>query len=166
MFWFIHQLLLGLHILLAIVWVGGIFFVGWGVYPTVKKMSISEQRRFLSSLMQWTHWLFTAAGIGVITTGILLGTVVGPIHNWQNVWNTTYGNIWFTALVIALFTLAWGVFVGYKQSMKVFADDVIWNKAESGDMKPLNKSMTMTTVAESVEVIGFIALIICMVLLG
>lgn len=166
MAWVVHQILLVIHIFLAIVWVGGILFIAWGVYPATKKLAVKERRRFLRSLMQWTHWLFTLAGIGVITTGILLGTVAGPIHHWRYVWGTSYGNIWFTALIIATFTLLWGAFVGYKQSMKVFSNDSLWERAEAKDSTSLTKAMLITAVVESVEVIGFFALIICMVLLG
>ncbi|MEN1967276.1 hypothetical protein WMZ97_04270 [Lentibacillus sp. N15] len=161
-----HQILLVLHILLAIVWVGGILFVGWGVYPVAKKFPYPQQRHWLQALMQWTHWLFTAAGLGVIITGILLGTVLGPIQQWRHVWETNYGHIWLTALIIAVVTLLWGIFIGYKQSMNVFTNDALWERAEHRDTKPLAKAMLITAALESVEIIGFIALIVCMVLLG
>lgn len=161
-----HHLLLGIHIFLAIIWVGGILFVGWGIYPVARKMPYEEQRVFLQSLMQWTHLIFAGTGIGVITTGILLGTVLGPIKHWETIWNTTYGNIWVTALIIALITLFWGVFIGYKQSMNVFSNDKLWKDAEAGNTKSLNKAMFITAAVESVEVIGFAALIGCMVMLG
>lgn len=38
MYWAIYQIVLGIHILLGIAWVGGILFVGWGVFPVAKKL--------------------------------------------------------------------------------------------------------------------------------
>lgn len=165
MTWQIHQILLTLHILLAITWVGGILFTGWGGYPASKSLPLAERRLFLHALMKWTHKLFTLAGIGVIATGILLGTVVGPIKNWHDIWYTTYGNIWVTALIVAIFTLAWGIFIGYRQSNHVFSNNDIWEAAENGDSKPLQKAMTKTVAIESVEVAGFMVLIVFMVML-
>lgn len=163
MSWEIHQILIGIHIFLAITWVGGILFVGWGVYPAAKALGIANQRLFLLSMMRRTHWLFTLAGAGVITTGILLGTVAGPIRTWSDVRNTSFGHIWFTALCIGLFTLSWGIFVGYKQTMKVLGDDSLWKRAETTHyLKPINDAMKKTAALESVEILGFITIIICM----
>lgn len=165
MSWQIHQFVTGVHIFLALIWVGGILFVGWGVYPAVKSLKLADQRKFLSSMMQKTHWLFTLAGLGVITTGVLLGTLLGPIRHWRDVWNTHYGNLWVTALIIALVTLIWGIFVGFRQTMKMLVDDTLWQQAEAGNAKALNKRMMTITALESIEVIGFIVILICMILL-
>lgn len=161
--WEVRQLILGVHIFLAIIWVGGIFFIGWGVYPAIRKMTFTLQRQFFLALMNWSHRILTAAGAGVIVTGIILGTLAGPIKQWKDIWLTSYGNIWLTALIIALFTLLWGVFVDYKQSMKVFSDVTLWEGADTGNTKPLKKALTITVLLESVEISGFVALIICMI---
>lgn len=165
MFWVFYLMLKGLHIFLGITWVGGVMFVGWGVYPAVKKFKPTEQRKILSSLIKWTHWLFILAGAGVITTGVLLGTVGGMIRSWQDIWLTSYGNIWLTALLIGLFTLAWGVFVGYRKAMKVISNESLWKLAETDETKPLNKALLGVAVLESVELLGFVALIISMLLI-
>jgi len=159
----IRQLVLFVHILLAIIWVGGVLFVGWGVFPAAKKLALQVQREFLLTLMRFTHWIFTGAGIGVILTGILLGTLLGPIRNWDMVWNTSYGNIWFTALMIGVFTLAWGVVFGYRQFIKVFSDVKLWETAAAGDMKMLNRSLIKIVVIEGVEVVGFMVLLYLMI---
>ncbi|MFS8630402.1 MAG: hypothetical protein LOD92_04450, partial [Bacillales bacterium] len=52
MSWGLHSFLLGCHILLAAIWVGGVLFIGWGVYPVVKKMPPSRQQAFLHALMK------------------------------------------------------------------------------------------------------------------
>lgn len=131
----------------------------------MKRMKSVDQRIFFRSLMERTHWIFTLAGIGVITTGFLLGTVVGPIKQWTDVWNSSFGTIWLTSLLIAIFTLSWGVFIGYKKTMVVLSTDTIWTSAEIGDSKPLEKAMAITTAIEAVEVAGFISLLVCMLLL-
>ena len=163
--WHIHQILLFIHILLAIIWVGGILFIGWGVFPTSKSLQPSIQQNFLRNLMQRTHHLFSLAGAVVILTGVLLGTVLGPIHHWEDILHTTYGHIWLTALIVALFTLLWGIFVGYRKSMVMLSKDSIWQEAENGNPKPLQDAMNQTMAFESIEVIGFMIIIICMVLL-
>ncbi|MDY0322625.1 MAG: hypothetical protein RBR24_01260 [Candidatus Carbobacillus sp.] len=46
-----------------------------------------------------------------------------------------------------------------------FSDDTLWERAEKGDILPLAKAIVIIAAVESVEVIGFFALIICIVLL-
>ncbi|WP_044161226.1 hypothetical protein [Virgibacillus sp. MSP4-1] len=163
--WIIHQTVLSIHIFLAIIWVGGILFVGWGIYPAIQSLSIPNQRQFLFVLMKKTHLWLTLAGSGVVLTGILLGTVLGPVRTWNTLWSTTYGNIWLTALVVGLFTLAWGIFVGYKQTMQMLNNDTIWKIAEKGYKTPLERAMFMTALLEGVEVIGFFTLLTLMMML-
>lgn len=163
MFGGMRQFLLGVHIFLAIIWVGGVLFVGWGVYPAAKSMAYEVQRKFFLSLMSWTHRMFTAAGSGVILTGVLLGTVAGPIRHWDDIWHTEYGNIWFSALIIGLFTLLWGVFVGYRKSTQIFSKTFLWKIAENGNKQPLTHALASLVVIESIEVVGFLTLIVLMI---
>ncbi|HLQ71267.1 MAG TPA: hypothetical protein VK142_05660 [Bacillota bacterium] len=161
----LFQIVLSIHILFAIIWVGGVLFVGWGVYPVATKLSLNAQRQFLHDLLSWTHHLFTLTGMIVILTGIILGTILGPIHTWDTLFSTTYGHIWLTALIIATITLAWGVFIGNRHAFSIISNDDLWKLAAQGDDQLLRKAFRKTTLVESVEVIGFISLIICMVLI-
>lgn len=165
MTWILHQIVLGLHIILAIIWVGGLMFIGWGVFPAIRHMKFVDQREFLLALMQWSHLLFTLVGIGVILTGVILGTLLGPIKHWGDIWHTTYGNLWVTALIVASISLAWGVFVGYKLMIKTLTDVKLWILADKGIKQPLYQALGVLFLGESVEPVGFGVLIILMVLL-
>ncbi len=165
MLWAIRQLLLTVHILLAVIWVGGILFVGWGVFPAARKLSYSVQQKLFVAVMEWTHWLFTLAGAGVILTGILLGTVFGPISSLHDIWSTTFGNLWMGAFLLALFALFWGAFVSYPMAMELFSEESIWKKAEAGSENPLTEALFRLTIIEAVEVILFIIIVYLMVLL-
>ena len=72
---YIRDLILLAHILLGITWLGGILFVGWGVYPAANKLPYRQQQKFLLILMKHVHLLLTLAGAGVISTGTILGTI-------------------------------------------------------------------------------------------
>lgn len=158
-----RELLLVLHIFLAIIWAGGIMFIGWGVFPATLRLSLVKQRFFLISLMKHVHHLFTLAGAFVIITGILLGTVFGPIKSWDFLWNSTYGHIFIAALIIGILTLIWGIAVGYREMMIIFHDDFLWKEAENGNKKPLIHQLIRLAALESVEAAGFVTLIFLMV---
>ncbi|MFZ3578417.1 hypothetical protein [Virgibacillus sp. DJP39] len=163
MAWEIRQLLLVIHIFLAIVWVGGVLFTGWGVFPAAQMLTYNIQQQFFLALIKWTHWLFIGVGSFVILTGILLGTVAGPINTWNDVWNTSYGNTWFTTLITSLATLMWGTFVAYRFAIKLFTNVDLWKDAASGNKKPLTNALIRLIAIESIEVAGFIVLIFLMV---
>ncbi|AGT33783.1 hypothetical protein M493_17885 [Geobacillus genomosp. 3] len=166
MVWTVRDFLLGVHIAAAMIWVGGIAFIGWAVYPAAQSMPPLQRRSFFRSLMQRSHRPLAAAGAVVIITGILLGTVAGPIHRWADVWGTVYGRLWLAALLTGLTTLSWGTFVGYRKAMAVFADEQLWRQAEDGDDGPLKKAMASIVAVQSVEAAGFVVLLICMLLLS
>lgn len=163
--WTIYQTVLWIHIFLAINWVGGLLFVGWGVFPALRLLAVQEIRRVLMAVMKHSHYLFTLAGAGVILTGVLLGTWLGPVENFETVWHTTYGNLWFAALIIGIVTLLWGTFVGYPHAIRVLSNDYLWEVAEKGNRQPLNRSLIILALVESVEGFGFVALLTLMIML-
>lgn len=160
-----RQIILLTHILLGIVWVGGILFVGWGVYPVVKKLKISEQRMFLTEMMKHTHYLFSLAGAGVIATGVSLGTIFGPIKTWDALFSTTYGRLFSTAFIVGIVTLIWGIFISYPTTMRMLQNNFIWKNAEFGKWQSLQREMMKVTFVTGIEVVGFIVLLTLMVLL-
>ncbi|MET3575623.1 hypothetical protein ACFFIY_06190 [Bhargavaea ullalensis] len=158
----VHQMLLGVHILFGLIWVGGILFVGWGVFPAVKKLDFSHQQQFLESLMGWTHRLLSLAGAAVIATGVLLGTAFGPIREWGTLWTTSYGIHFMLAFGLGILTLGWGAFVSYRYSMRVIRNRTLWSMAGRGYPMLLNRAMRRVTAVSGVEVLGFVSLLVAM----
>jgi len=161
----LRNIVLFIHILLAVIWFGSVLFIGWGVFPTSNKLKPTDQRQFLINLMKWVHWPLTLTGLSVIITGIILGTYLGPLKNWNIIISTLYGHIFLTALIIAIFILFWGVFISYKHSINIFSKIEIWTQAENGNYRPLQKAFISIAAVESVEIFGFFIILICMVLI-
>ncbi|WP_088009534.1 hypothetical protein [Indiicoccus explosivorum] len=162
MWWTLRELVLGIHVFLGIVWVGGVLFVGWGVFPAVRAMDYRNQQRFLLSLMRWTHKVFTLSGAGVIVTGIFLGTVFGPIQSMGTASLSPYGHHFVLALVVGSLTLAWGTLVSYPHAISVLSKTVLWNMADEGYDTFLKQSLRGVTLVSGVEVIGFVGLLTIM----
>ncbi|MGM8214614.1 hypothetical protein ACLIA0_03465 [Bacillaceae bacterium W0354] len=160
----LYQFVLYIHIFLGILWVGGVLFVGWGVFPASVKLPVQHQRSLLFHVMKKAHWKLALAGAGVIITGIILGVVVGPINSWDYLWHTPYGHKWLAALILGVITLLWGTTIGYKQAMKLLTDQTIWNMAEKGYKTVLYRSLFKVAAVSSVEGIGFAVLLYLMVL--
>lgn len=163
MFWDLRDILLGIHVFAAIVWVGSVLFVGWGVFPAAKTLPVWERQRFLLKLMQHSHRPFTIAGIVVIISGILLGTVTGPLHSIHAVVTTTYGRVWLSALLVALFVLLWGSLVSYRYTIKKLKDPVVWKTAAEGSYGALNQTFLAIAAIASIEGAGFLILMALMI---
>lgn len=137
-------------------------FIGWGVYPVARKMPPTTRIPLFRSLLHWSHWPLLAAGSTVIATGALLGTIFGPIRSWEALLSTTYGHLWLTSLLIGIGTLLWGALVGYPYAMNVFRNYALIEQTNSGNAVAFNQAMRNIMMIEAVEIIGFIALLICM----
>ncbi|XKE96278.1 hypothetical protein LG326_08310 [Metaplanococcus flavidus] len=162
MYWMLHQIVLSIHILLGIAWVGGILFVGWGVFPVAAKMDTMSRQKLLVMLMQWIHHKFTFIGSGVILTGLLLGSVLGPVRDFDTAMNSAYGHNLILAFTVGVLTLLWGVFVSYRFSIKVLTHDTIWKMADNGYPRLLKNAMRSVTIVSGVEVVGFLSLMAIM----
>lgn len=162
---YIRDLILLAHILLGITWLGGILFVGWGVYPAANKLPYRQQQKFLLILMKHVHLLLTLAGAGVISTGTILGTIYGPLKSWEMVMSTEYGRLFLSAFAIASFSLLWGALVSYNSTMKMLTNQQLWDCATKGESYPLKRIMRQVTFISSIEVAGLCIVVWIMVLI-
>src|SRR5699024_3094909 len=140
MIWTLHQAVLALHILLAVTWVGGVLFVAWGVFPASHILTYENQRLFLQKMMKHTHWILTSISIGVIASGIMLGTLLGPIRNYDTLFETPYGQKWLTAIIVGIITLIWEIIIEKREAMKLIANKQLWTEAERGNKQALENA--------------------------
>src|SRR5699024_7936491 len=159
----LHQAGLALHIVLAVTWVGGVLFVAWGVLPASHILTYESQRLLLRNMMKHTHWILTSIGIGVIAGRIVLGSSFRASRSYDTLFETPYGQKWLTAIIVGIITLIWGVVIGYREAMKLFANKQLWTEAERGNKQELENALFKMASLESVEIIGFIALIFIMI---
>ncbi|QGH33790.1 hypothetical protein GI584_07050 [Gracilibacillus salitolerans] len=159
-----NSLLLWIHIVAGILWVGGLFFIIWGVYPATRVLPVLRQKQFLLQLMKWSHKGFSIAGITVIITGFLMG-IGGTVNRWEMLFTTYYGKWWITSLVIGLCTLVWGTFIGYRAFIRMLTREIIWKMAEKGYPRLLYFSIVKVVFISSIEGLGFFILILLMVII-
>lgn len=162
MIWTMYQTVLWLHIVIAILWVGGVMFVGWAVYPASNKLDRAQQRTFLTALMKHTHWLFVIEGIGVISQVFYSVPSSGQLTNGVIYIQQCMGSKFIAAFFLAVFVLLWGSLIGFRKTMNVLEDNTIWNLAKKDMCTPLNRAFRFTALVAGVEVIGFLGIIALM----
>jgi uncharacterized membrane protein len=98
-----------LHVLGGIYWFGGQLFGNIALFPVVLKLPEDVQRRFMVPFLQRADRIVLPVAVGTIILGVLRGTVLGRIHELEDL-ATPYGIAWLIGLVVAVGVLALGVF--------------------------------------------------------
>lgn len=77
------SLLIALHTLAAVIWVGGMFFAYMALRPAVAKVLQPEQRPLLwcHTLSTFFRWVWICAAVLLITGFTMLGTYYGGMAN-------------------------------------------------------------------------------------
>ena len=154
-----------LHVILAMLWFGGVLYVDFVMIPAFNTLPLTTQRVVGSAVgLRGNKIIPTVAGL-VILLGILRGTVFGQIRSLEAL-GSAYGITWLVALVLAIGTFMFG--------LRVISPS-LERLAAIGDAEALNPDGTasakltalLSTVKRNVllELIGFVAIFTCMILM-
>lgn len=95
-----YQVLVFLHVIGAVIWVGGILFLGFVAVPATRKMPIHERGELLDNLGR----RFRNLGYWVLVLLVVTGTIQAGRH----------GATWANALDGSFFRTRFGAFLGLK----------------------------------------------------
>ena len=91
-----------LHVLFAVTWFGGHISRVVLVEPAVRTLPESAQQQFNRYIERYATRIFVPVIIGVGVTGILRGTVFGPIKSFEALFGTPYGLTFLAAIAFGL----------------------------------------------------------------
>ena len=154
-----------LHVLLGITWFGAAITSNFILIPALSRLPLDRQREIGSAYGEVASRVLTAAGMGVITLGILRGTVFGQIRSLDAL-TTTYGITWLVALVAATATFLWGKRVLEPAIGRMNAIPVA--EALLPDGRPAPAMLAALNNLKRVgllELIGFFVIFTCMILM-
>ncbi|HEX9037465.1 MAG TPA: hypothetical protein VF808_10790 [Ktedonobacterales bacterium] len=100
-----------LHVFLGIYWFGSVLYVDSILLPTVSKLPLADQQKIGSLIGPRTSRVLVPVGLTVVLLGFLRGTVFGQLHSLDAVFGSAYGVTWFTALLLGISVILWGLFV-------------------------------------------------------
>ncbi len=154
-----------LHVLLGITWFGAAISSNLIFIPALMKLPLDRQRDVGGAYGEQASEVLTIAAMGVITLGILRGTVFGSIRSLDAL-TTTYGITWLIALVVATGTFLWGTRVIEPAIGRMNAIPV--SEAFQADGKPgptMVAALEVVKRAAALELLGFIVVFTCMILM-
>jgi uncharacterized membrane protein len=150
-----------LHILLGILWFGNSLALATITIPAINRLPILAQREIGSHLNSRGQRVFEIVAPAVIVLGFIRGTFLGPIKDLDAL-GTTYGLTWLVALVAAVLTYLWGRFAigGGIRAMELAPIN------SDGTASPeLEAATDRVKIIASLELIGFLVIFTCMILM-
>lgn len=103
------------HILSAILWIGGLGFSDMVLGSAISKMGMPARKEVLRHLIPIANRFIPMVAISTIVFGTLLYLLMGNFD--PNVmWGTTWGRVIFTALILAVGLLLFGLLVVIRAS--------------------------------------------------
>lgn len=154
-----------LHVLLGITWFGAAITANLVFIPALMKLPLDRQREIGGAYGDQASKVLPIAAMGVILLGILRGTVFGQIRSLEAL-TTAYGITWLVALVLATGTFLWGLRVIEPAIGRMNAIPVDRAFQADGTATPeMVSAVDAVKRASVLELIGFIAVFTCMILM-
>ena len=150
-----------LHVLLGVFWFGNAIAVAVILIPAISALPIPTQRQIGSRYADIAERTFKVVAPTVIALGIIRGTVLGPIRSLDSL-GTAYGITWLIAMVAAIATLLWGLYVigGAAQIMSAAP------LGPGGEPTPeLVRATARVKQVAVLELVGFLVVFTCMILM-
>jgi putative copper export protein len=91
-----------LHVLFAVLWLGGHLVRVLLVDPAVRRLPEASRSEVQSFMDRRATQIFVPAIVGVGVTGVLRGTVFGPINSLEALLGTPYGVTFLVSVALGL----------------------------------------------------------------
>ena len=152
-----------LHVIAAITWFGAVIYNDFILIPGLMKLPVGEQRSAGGAIGSRAEYVLMRVAPAVIILGFLRGTVFGRIHSLDTL-TTNYGLAWLVSLVVASFTLYWGVKVIGDALVRFNAFDVSQATLADGSPNPTLVALLDDLKRKSqIELLFFLVIFTCMI---
>lgn len=150
-----------LHVLLGIFWFGNAIAVAVIFIPAISTLPIPTQRQVGGHYAEIAERIFKIVAPAVIITGIVRGTLFGPIRSLEAL-TTAYGITWLVALIAAIATFLWGLYVIGGASRVLNSAPLT---ADGGPTPELERAIARIKLVATLELLGFLVVFTCMILM-
>jgi len=114
-----------LHIVAAIMWVGGSMLLELGLRPVLERLPQSVERDIGRKVGRVLAPYFAVSGSATIVFGVLRGTLLGPIRSVSTLLSP-YGIVWCIALVLAAALAVLGAVGVGRTTIRYYDADELW----------------------------------------
>src|SRR5688572_1098415 len=155
-----------IHVLAAILWVGGFAAINFLVFPSLTVLPPEQQRRFGRALAPKLSRFFSIVAGTVMLFGIIRGTLLGPIKGLDILFATPYGLTWLAALIITIGLAVIGARIVGPTAERMYNDDSLWDFGP-GQPPPagLLAHVQLLRTVGMIELVGFLVVFTLMILM-
>ena len=144
-----------LHTLCATFWFGGTLYVNAVVGPALRRSTPATMADAAANLGRQSARVTRPMALLTILLGIVLGTYLGPIKSWGDLLGSAYGKEFLAAFVLSIVVYLWGQVVSARAALRIAV-------APEADRLHAVRRLSVVT---GIELIGFLAILACMVLM-
>jgi uncharacterized membrane protein len=151
-----------LHVLLAILWFGYSLSLATITIPALSRLPLVRQQEIGGLLGERGLRVIDLVAPAVVVLGVIRGTLYGPIKDADALFGTAYGITWLVALVLAIGTFLWGRYVIVPATRALSRAPVNPDGSPTPELvAALSRAKTVTVL----ELLGFVAIFTCMILM-
>jgi putative copper export protein len=154
------------HVLSAILWVGGFAVINFMVFPSIPVLPPEQQRRFGRALAPRLKTFFSVVSGVVMLFGLIRGTLLGPIKGLDILFGSAYGLTFLAALILTIGLGVIGARVVGPTAERMYGDDSLW---DFGPGQPpsagLLAHVQLLRTVSYIEVLGFLLVFTMMILM-
>jgi uncharacterized membrane protein len=154
-----------LHVVLAILWFGGVLYADVVLVPAFATLPVNIQRSAVGAIGVRANRIIPPAAGLVILLGILRGTVFGQVRSLEAL-TSTYGLTWLLSFVLAAGTFIYGMRVVGPTLERIGA--ISEADAVNPDGSPTPAALVLIGQAKRngvIELLLFLAIFTCMILM-
>lgn len=145
-----------LHVVSGILWFGGTLYIDLVLIPALMPLAREKKQEVAARISPLTTRVLRPAAIVVIVLGFVRGTFLGQLHTIPDVVSTSYGRTWLVALIGALALFAF---------IEVVLDPAVRRLNTAKTDAEFDARLGRVTALSVVELIGFVAIFTCMILM-
>jgi len=155
-----------LHVLCGVFWLGGALYGNIVVIPTIGQLPLELQRKVAQPLATLGNKVMIPAAFLVIIFGLVRGTIFGPVQSLSFLVGTAYGITFLISFLVALATLAWGVFVMGRMFERLNTLPLEEMTLADGTLAPTSAALVQRAkLFALLELLGFLLVFSCMILM-
>lgn len=151
-----------LHVAAGAAWLGGSVFANFFLLPYTLRQPTERQRALIRTLLIGPERLMIGAALLVVVTGLVRGTLLGPISGPEAL-GRPYGLVWIASIVVIALVFATGGRLTGPAMRRLAQEDHLWENgsaAAASQRDALSRRLVIGFRAELAGILGVLGLMV------
>lgn len=153
-----------LHVAGGAAWLGGSVFANLFLVPYTLRQPTERRRHLIRTLLVGPERLMIGAALLVVVTGLVRGTLLGPISGPESL-GRPYGLVWILSIVVIALVFATGARLTGPAMRRLTQEDHLWDDPSPAAVRRRDALSRRLVIGFRVELAGILGVLGLMVML-